>query len=337
MATFLEANKTAIAQGVRVRRNGAKPSGVVVLHTAENLTDFVGPDTGAENVLAFIQRRLTYGCYHVLCDSDSTIQVAPWSWETWHDTATNNHSVGISAAIQCSQWDELGDRGEAIVKRMAQAAAEYAKWLKKERGITIPDRRITREQSRDLVPGFLGHGDSDPGRRSDPGTEFDWDLFFTEYRKAMGTEVKPTGAVENPKPPAVIGSGAPTRGNPKVLRIQGRMRAQGRYRGPLSGINDPMTKDAVRDYQKDQLFGGLYPDGYWGPVTERHFLWVRTLQLAMNKWKGADLLVDGDYGPATRARVKDLMTRNHGGAYRGYIDSIPGPVFCKMLGIPVHP
>lgn len=198
MATILETRKTRIPQGNRVRRNGAKPSGVTVLHTAESATDFLGPDPGAENVADFIVRRNSYGSYHVLCDSDSSVQVAPWSWETFHDTGTNNHSVGISAAISCRHWNELGDRGERIVKRMAFAAASYAKWLKRAHGITIPARRITRAQSRNRVPGFLGHGESDPGRRTDPGSEFDWALFLREYASYMDQDADltvPAGTV----------------------------------------------------------------------------------------------------------------------------------------------
>ena len=83
----------------------------------------------------------------------------------------------------------------------------------------------------------------------------------------------------------------------------------------------------------------LRKDGDWGPATEAHYQWVLTLQRALNEWKGADIRVDGDYGPATDARVWDVMRRNHGGSYPSWakLDGVPGPVFCKMLGIPTHP
>lgn len=341
MATYLELHATRVAQGGRVRRNGAKPSGVVVIHTAENATDHTGADGGAESVAKFITVRGNYGCYHVLCDSDSTVQMAPWTWETWHDTGTNNHSVGISAAVQCSQWDELGERGKLIVKRMAQSAAAYAKWLKKTRNISIPARRITRAQSRAQVPGFLGHGESDPGRRHDPGAEFDWDLFFKEYKAALGEEtlvVVHAAVKETVK--AEVKAGKNFRGKystQKVKDIQTALAGMGRYDGLIDGDYGPMTTEAVLDYQGDQLFGGLLADGDWGPVTTRHYVWVKKLQRALNGWVGKNLVVDGDYGAKTRDRVRDVMERNHGGAYKGVIDAIPGPIFCKMLGIPVHP
>lgn len=190
MATYFEDHAQKINQWSRTRRNGAKPSGVIVVHTAESATDFLGPDPGAEAVARYFATTDRYASYHHISDSDSSIQLAPWSAETWHDTGTNNHSVGISAAIRCADWKKLGARGELIVKRMAAGAAAYAKWLKQNYGITIPARKITRAQARAKVPGFLGHGTSDPGRRSDPGVDFDWALFFAEFSRLLG-DVKP--------------------------------------------------------------------------------------------------------------------------------------------------
>lgn len=204
MSTYFEDHPQKVTQWGRTRRHGAKPSGVIVVHTAESATDFLGADSGAEAVARYFATTTRQASYHHISDSDSSIQLAPWSAETWHDTGTNNHSVGISAAIRSADWKKLGDRGEVIVKRMAAGAASYAKWLKQTRGITIPARKITAAQARDKVPGFLGHGTSDPGRRSDPGVDFDWDLFFKEFTRLMGgaaPEVKPP-ATTNPQPSA---------------------------------------------------------------------------------------------------------------------------------------
>lgn len=221
MSTYFERNKQRVAQWRSTRRNGAKPSGVIVVHTAESATDFLGPDPGAENVAKYFCTTTRQASYHHISDSDSSIQLAPWSAETWHDTGTNNHSVGISAAIQCKDWKKLGARGELIVKRMAAGAASYAKWLKQTRGITIPARKITAKQARSKVPGFLGHGISDPGRRSDPGADFDWDLFFSEFKRLMGggaSDVKPT----SPKPPAKKPAPLPTGSIVDWLTARGR-------------------------------------------------------------------------------------------------------------------
>jgi hypothetical protein len=194
MSTYLESHAQRISQYGRVRRNGGQPSGVVVVHTAENTPDTVGPDTGAENVARFITTRSDYGSYHDLVDSDSIIRMVPYISEAWHDTGTNNHSYGVSGATKAALWGSLTPvYRDAMTRNMARAAADYAKWLKRVKGITIPARRINRAQSRAKVPGFLGHGESDPGRRSDPGSSFNWDLFLATYADLMGQSSPVTG------------------------------------------------------------------------------------------------------------------------------------------------
>lgn len=85
----------------------------------------------------------------------------------------------------------------------------------------------------------------------------------------------------------------------------------------------------------------LEHDRHWGAVTERHYQWVLVLQRALNRWKGADLAVDGDYGRTTAARVREVQERNLTGAYRkagGTVaDGDPGPATARMLGIAAYP
>ncbi|GAB3191717.1 peptidoglycan DD-metalloendopeptidase family protein [Nesterenkonia suensis] len=99
--------------------------------------------------------------------------------------------------------------------------------------------------------------------------------------------------------------------------------------------------DRVKRFQESQQHptGGaaLVADGHWGPVTEAHFEWVLRLQRALNQWRGADIPVDGDCRSVTMRRVREVQRRNHGGAYNGRVDGVPGPVTCRMLGIPTHP
>ena len=68
----------------------ARPSGVTVLHTAENVIDLVGPDTGAEAVAAFIRTRTTPGSYHDLVDRDSALQLVPYGAEAYQDGTGSN-------------------------------------------------------------------------------------------------------------------------------------------------------------------------------------------------------------------------------------------------------
>lgn len=165
------------------RERGTTPSGVIVVHTAESTPDWVGHDTGAEAVARFIQQRTTYGSYHDLADSDSIVNLVPYSHQAYGDgTGSNPHAYHVSAATQAAKWDQApADWRKATAVNMAKAAARYARWLKTEHGITVPARRITRAQSDNRVPGFISHGERDPGRRSDPGPRFPWRLFLATY------------------------------------------------------------------------------------------------------------------------------------------------------------
>lgn len=185
MSTYLEDHPPRIRQYRQPRR--AKPSGVIVVHTAESYPDEAGPDTGAENVAAFIARRTNYGSYHDLVDSDSIIQLVPYDAEAFHDgTGSNPHSYGVSAATQAHRWATLGDAWvDRCVRNMAAASARYARWVRAEHGVIIPAWRITRAQSEDRQPGFLSHAERDPGRRTDPGKDFPWPKFLGYYAAEM--------------------------------------------------------------------------------------------------------------------------------------------------------
>ena len=169
------------------RERGTDPSGVIVVHTSEGAPDWVGPDTGAEGLARFIQTRGDFGSYHEGVDSDSIMLLVPFHLQAYGDgTGSNPHAIHISAATQAARWAAAPEEWRReTVKNMAEAAARAARWLKAEHGITVPARRITKAQSDRREPGFIAHGDRDPGRRSDPGAGFPWDLFLREFADAM--------------------------------------------------------------------------------------------------------------------------------------------------------
>lgn len=171
-----------------------KPSGVVVVHTAEWFPDESGPDTSAENCAAFIARRTNYGSYHHLVDSDSIIQLVRFGDEAFHDaTGSNPHSYGVSAATQAAKWETVDkDWRDDTVLNMARATARYARWVKTNHGVIIPARRITRTQSEARTPGFISHAERDPARRTDPGKTFPWAMFLAEYADEIGAKVPTT-------------------------------------------------------------------------------------------------------------------------------------------------
>lgn len=118
------------------------------------------------------------------------------------------------------------------------------------------------------------------------------------------------------------------------------------YPGDIDGIYGMRTKLAVAAYQRNQhYFPNLRVDGEWGPATQAHMEWTKTLQTVLNKWEAVQedgyLDPDGDLGALTTARVRAVQQDNLRGAYRRaggrVVDGEPGPVTCKMLGIPEHP
>jgi hypothetical protein len=197
MSAYLIDNPPAIRQ---FRERGTKPSGVMVVHTSEGAPDWVGPDTGAEGLARFIETRSTYGSYHGGVDSDSIVQLVPFHLQAYGDgTGSNPHATHGSVATQAAKWNAApAEWRRESVRNLAEFFARGARWLKKEHGITVPARIITREESERRVPGFISHGARDPERRSDPGKDFPWAVFLQDFQEAMNPAATPniTDALE---------------------------------------------------------------------------------------------------------------------------------------------
>jgi hypothetical protein len=189
VTAYLDAHPNRNLAQQRPRRD--TPSGVIVMHTAESALDEIGEDTGAEGVARYISERTTYGSYHRLADSDSVVAVARFEMTTYGDgTGSNDHAIHISFACRAADWPHMSpERRAAFITNGARAAAEAARWLKREHGVTVPARRITRAQSDARVPGFIPHADRDPDRRTDPGATFPWALFLNTYAAEMSGTV----------------------------------------------------------------------------------------------------------------------------------------------------
>lgn len=182
---YLDDHKPASQQFRDPRREA--PSGVVVVHTAENTPDFVAFDGGAESVANFIAGRPDPGSYHDLVDSDSRINLVRYECEAFHDaTGSNRHSYGVSVATRADVWPLAPERWrKGAVTNAARAAAIYAHWLHSRSGIIIPASRINRDQSEARKPGFISHHERDPARRTDPGAAFPWQYFLDKYTSFM--------------------------------------------------------------------------------------------------------------------------------------------------------
>ena len=294
--TYLLFNKPQrLAQVNRQRRHKSTPSGVCVIHTAEG--------SGANNVANYILTRTSYGSYHRIIDASTTVKLAPWSAETFHCRYTNPHSVGISAATFAANWNSLykqpGDPGHRIIDRMAIEAADFIKHMKSTHKITVPVKRITRSDALNKKPGFLAHGDTDPGRRTDPGAQFDWTYFFNRINHHLGksgsTPTKPVTAQPQPLlskfyyPSAyyvIDGIDGPA----TITGLQRFLSDRGYYKRVIDGIAGSYTWTALQEFLSDLGYFGPKPSGKQDMTTAR----------ALQQW----LTSNGSYKQPVAAKPK---------------------------------
>ena len=165
MATgyYLLDNAPARAQYRRHRR--ADPTGCIVVHTAENMLDLIGPDAGAENVARFITNRTdAAGSYHGIGDRDSTVWLVPFDAEAFHDRHSNRWSIGLSLAMRAADWPGLSPRTPPPAPPPPRTHGDPGSTPGSSTSTASPSppRRITRAQSEAGEPGFIAHGDRDP-------------------------------------------------------------------------------------------------------------------------------------------------------------------------------
>lgn len=178
MTPYLRQHQPVRSQFRSPRR--ARPTGLICVHTTESVMDTVGPDTGAENVAAFIRSRTDPGSYHDIVDSDSAIQLVDYADEAFGDgTGSNPYAIHLSFALKAADWPRLSQqKRDAFLTQGARAFARQQAWLSANSYPTTPLRRVTRAESDRGVAGFISHATRDPDRRKDPGLAFPWTRFF---------------------------------------------------------------------------------------------------------------------------------------------------------------
>lgn len=256
--TYFQRNSQRTPQWNPRRRNGHTDSGVIVVHTFEAPAGRTC--TWGAN---FLRTRTDYGSYHWLADAlGYTLHLAPWSAETWHETTVNNWAVGISMMAYAANWRKITPtQRRNLIRGAALGAHRYSRWRVSQGKSAVPARRISRAQALARVPGFIGHGEIDTKRRTDPGRDFPWDEFLAVYASLEAGGDKTT-------PPPIVGRSA----RPDV-EVQLALAVLGFYDpGPnlqyLDGINGDHQKAAVQKYQRSH---GLHEDGWWGTNTNKHF------------------------------------------------------------------
>lgn len=177
---LVDAPNVGQPQGTYPRRGGAKLSGTCIVHTSEGAWN-----AGVDSLTRLVRTRADYGCYHRACDWQDIALYYPWEWETWQDTETNNWAVGIAAACRTTDWATMpADIREGYYRNMARMAADFVAYMRDQYGIDVPLRRLSGAEARARKPGFAAHGDSGVSR-SDPGRDFNWDLFFDYTAQAL--------------------------------------------------------------------------------------------------------------------------------------------------------
>ena len=168
----------------RLRSSSQKVT-CIVQHTTEGHPDRKGADTGAEGCGEYFSRTKRAASSHPIVDTDSTVFYLPSRYMAWHCRGLNARSVGIEMATQAGKWgwllEHARDWALDLLWRTARVAAGYAVTY------DIPAVKITLAEAKKGVKGFLGHGDADPTRRTDPGKDFPWTLYLEMVEFIVGT------------------------------------------------------------------------------------------------------------------------------------------------------
>lgn len=167
MGYYLFDNPPASPQFHR-SRNGGGWTGGVLIHTAETPIQPVGNDRAAENVASFIARRRDPGSYHVLGDSDSTIQMLPYTATAFHCAATgyNSTTVGVSYACRTVDLNVDSDWFRLATAGIARTLVAY--W--REAGYDPTQARFVPATATRTGIGLSTHGEAQPADRSDAWT-----------------------------------------------------------------------------------------------------------------------------------------------------------------------
>jgi peptidoglycan hydrolase-like protein with peptidoglycan-binding domain len=247
----------------------------IVIHTAENLPDVVGPDSGAEAIARYLAGTDRDASCHECVDTDSVVRMLPDDYTAWHAKGYNANGWGLEICTQAAKWSSLpADYRERLYRAAAARARRAAITL------GVPLRKTTAGGA----AGFLGHTEVDPGRRSDPGKDFDWAYFMSLVNEVQpGTSQptpvapakpsKPIGAVQS-APPAPYRPLKATTKNSFAKQWQAKMAQRG-WSIAVDGVYGPDSAEVCKKFQREK---GLVVDGIVGPQT-----WAMTWKAQVTK------------------------------------------------------
>tara|TARA_Y100001937_G_scaffold54716_1_gene75412 strand:+ start:2142 stop:2969 length:828 start_codon:yes stop_codon:yes gene_type:complete len=143
----------------------------IVVHTAEG-------GTKAVNIARYLSTTDRTASAHVVIDDKEIVDLVPDDFTAFHCRGSNSKSLGLEIAYFASKWGEDPEYEEACIALSASWCAEKANKY------DIPMKRVTIDEWNAGKKGFISHAECDPGRRTDPGENFDWDKFFS-YMKGL--------------------------------------------------------------------------------------------------------------------------------------------------------
>lgn len=253
----------------------------IVVHTAENLPDLQPPDLGAESVARYLAGTDRDASCHECVDTDSYVSMLPDDYTAWHAKGYNSNGWGLEICTQAAKWADLPPSFRDVLYRMSANRARRAALA-----LGVPLRKTTAGGP----AGFLGHTEVDPGRRSDPGKNFDWGYFMALVNNPDTGVTAPPAVVQPAAPPAAPHVHPP-------MQVPNFPLPAGWYFGPKTGPKESVSgyfsyrADLQRWQQRMKDRGwNIGVDGLYGPGTA---------EVATKFQREKGLVVDGKIGANT--------------------------------------
>lgn len=345
MSYYLLDNPPASRQFYPSRNTGM--TGGVIVHTTEG----VGGDDSAENTAGFISRRSDAGSYHCLVDTNSTVLMVPDSYTVFGVSASGYNSRCWMIAIAARSADLDADNPLTQIE-VDRAGAEIAAfWLRN--GFNPFECARWIGEGTKSGPGLACHGDVQSWDRSDawsrhPQRErLDQMLVEAICRHAGGQapapapaqQIRPTHVTTRQR--IINGAGCGPIAEDGIEGPQTRAGTacwQRKLNIAPDGVWGPQTQAATDRFFEWLAAQPATPAPAPAPAVDLSGIAaaidnakrltltqgstgdpVKWLQLLLNN-KGANLVADGVFGPATRAAVRTFQASN-GLA----VDAVVGP------------